>query len=183
MSALLGWQKINGVKQTVEISSVFWWPQGWRELLVFSYCENRWCRQCSLQVNQTFSGCHHTHSIMLPAALTVFNESAGDAMRVIYIGWCQVSQLTMIVWNATVVLITGLRSWCYMFTRSDICSDIPHCSWTAPSFLVASTWEKQRDNICTVEVRVKFKLCFQTFGGGGGLGPLKRDCKIITSVK
>lgn len=72
-------------------------------------------------------------------------------------------QLTIRVWNAVAVFITCLRSWCYMLTHSD--TDIPHCSWTAPLFLVASTWEKQRQHLdCKTECHNNCDIsqCFLT---------------------
>ena len=69
------------------------------------------------------------------------------------------------MWNVIVVFITSPRSWCYMHTHGDICSDIPHCSWTAPSFLVASTWGRQRDNICR-SGKTNSCRCFPMWGSG-----------------
>ena len=68
--------------------------------------------------------------------------SQGRPLRVVL----GVTELTITVRNAIVVFITGLRRGCYMFNQGGrYCGDIPHCSWTAPSFPVASAWKRHTE--------------------------------------
>lgn len=179
VSALLCWQKIYGVKQTLRMGSMSWcdWLKNICKSGVYSCLlhslKKKKKKSWWIQIIQTAAAgvqpspklktlsptvCTPTAPhcrTLLPAWLTVLNQNAGNDTwmesrssikgGVRFHGW----QIT--VWNVIVVFITCLRSWCYMFTHSDrYRSYIPHCSWTAPLFLVVSTWERQRERTTSV---------------------------------